>query len=118
MNQEENGLKFEITPSEIKEAIVNDVQSILKSKFAEHKTNLEGQIDRFFRKNYSKADTNSPMEDALDWSLELIYRDAMSKALVELDFENLVKEKIKSILSDPSFLQKMAEEKVRKALGV
>lgn len=57
-------------------------------------------------------------DSALDWTIEQAFRDGLELAMKKVKLKELIAEKASKILSDDAFIHKLAEEKVKKSLGL
>ena len=63
-------------------------------------------------------DKDSEFENSLYYLVEISARNAFATAMEELGFQQKMVEKAKEILTDGDFIQKLAEESVRKSMGL
>jgi hypothetical protein len=109
-------MKFELSVDEIATIVKETIVSSVKKSISANEKQVEESMKEYFKKSIFEKKM-SQFESSLDWAIERTFREGVEKALIELDFKELVAEKTKEILSDGNFVKKIAEQKVRKALG-
>ena len=84
--------------------------------------NPAGLKSRYFIADYFKRaffnDKKNEFESALDYTIEIAFREGIEKAMTELNFKELIAEKAKELLKSDNLIQELAEAKVRSSLGL
>jgi hypothetical protein len=109
--------KIEIDRKSIVEQINNSIQGHVKKLLSEEETNIKNSLEKYFKKSF-RHDNNSDFENSLYYLVEISTRKAFETAIEELGFQQKMVEKAKEILTDDDFIQKLAEESVRKSMGL
>ena len=113
----ENNIDITLNVGELKDVLKESLVSSINKSLNKNKENIENSLDNYFRKGFFN-DRDSQFENALDWAVESVFREGITKAIEELSFKELIANKAKEILSDNEFIRNLAERKVRASLGL
>ena len=114
---ENETFKIEIDRKAIVEQINTSIQRHVKSILSQEETNIKSSLEKYFKKSFIH-DKDSEFENSLYYLVEIATRKAFETAMEELGFQQKMVEKAKEILTDGDFIQKLAEESVRKSMGL
>lgn len=109
--------KIEIDKREIIETINKGIQDKIKEYMNIHSKNIEESISQYFKKSFF-TDKQSQFDSALDYTIEIAFREGLEKAMKDMNFNEIIAQKAKELLNDGNFIQALAEAKVRSSLGL
>ncbi len=117
-DKEEQKLEFKITAGDLNNLFKEKVFEYVLNSAKSHKEDIERSIDKIFNTGSIFNKRESEFESALDWSIEHLFREGLTKAMEELGFKEMIAGKAKEILSNNDFISELAEAKVRSSLGL
>ena len=109
--------KIEIDRKAIVKQINSSIQGHVKSILSKEETNIKNSLEQYFKKSFIH-DNDSEFENSLYYLVEASTRKAFETAIEDIGFHQKMVEKAKEILTDDDFIQKLAEESVRKSMGL
>ena len=109
--------KIEIDRKEIAKTINESIQCKIKEHLNKNVGNIEDTISMYFKKSFLNNNQNE-FERALDYTIEIAFREGLEKAMEELNFKELLAKKAKELLSNDGLIIKIAEDKLRQSLGL
>jgi nucleoside-diphosphate-sugar epimerase len=110
-------LNINLSVKDLTEMVKETIGKSIEKSLNDNKEQIEKSIDGYFKKAFLN-NKESQFESALDWAVETAFRIGLEKAMGELNFKELIAEKAKEILSDNNFIKELAEQKVRRSLGL
>ncbi len=109
--------QIEVNRKEIVDIINASLQDKIKSIMNSQMSDIEKSIQEYFKKSFFN-DKKNQFDSALDYTIEMAFREGLEKAMEELNFKEIIANKAKELLSDDKLIHKLAEEKVRRSLGL
>lgn len=109
--------KIEIDRREIVETINKGLHDKIKEQMNAQSKDIEKSIEEYFKRSFFN-DKKTQFDQALDYTIEIAFREGLEKAMEEMNFKELIAEKAKELLSKDNFIQELAEAKVRSSLGL
>ncbi|MFL1896814.1 hypothetical protein ACJRPK_13995 [Aquimarina sp. 2-A2] len=109
--------KVEIDRREIVETINETVQSKIKDQLNLQMDDIEKTIGEYFNRSLFN-DKKTQFENALDYTVEMAFREGLNSAMEELNFKEMIADKAKELLKSDNLIQELAEAKVRSSLGL
>jgi hypothetical protein len=109
--------KIEINRREIVDIINGVIHDKIKIIMKNEMENIEKSIKEYFNKGFFN-DKISIFDSALDYTIEISFREGIEKAMKDLNFVEIIASKAKGLLSNDSFIMELAEAKVRSSLGL
>lgn len=109
--------KIEIDRREIVDIINAGVQEKIKSALKNNSHDIDESIKQYFYKGVFK-EKSTQFDSALDWTIEIAFREGLTIAMEELNYKEMIAQKAKELLSDNNFIAELAEKKVRASLGL
>lgn len=110
-------IDISLSKEDLKNMVTEVMLNSIKQTVGANRKQLNDSVAKYFEKGFFN-DKVSQFEKALNWAVEEAFRGGIYKAMIELDFEDLVAEKAKEVLSDKDFLESVAKEIVRKQLNL
>ena len=117
-NSEQQEITLKLDVKEIKDSMNEKVTKIIENRLSFNQSKIEAQIDKFFEKKFALNQSNSDFENALDWALELLYRNAFENVIKTLNYQEMVEKKIQEVIKNDDFITRLAKQKVANSLGV
>jgi hypothetical protein len=109
--------KIEIDRREIVETINKGIHDKIREQMNAQSKDIEASIADYFKRAFFN-DKKNEFESALDYTIEIAFREGIEKAMTELNFKELIAEKAKELLKSDNLIQELAEAKVRSSLGL
>ena len=114
---DENVIKLEFTTKELVDLMKSTVAHSIEKAMVNNKENIDISLKQYFKKSIFD-DRKNDFENALDWAIEACFRTGVEKAMTELNFQEVVCQKAKELLSDNNFVAEIAMKKVMASLGL
>jgi hypothetical protein len=109
--------KIEINRKEIVDTINKGLQDKIKSTMDSQMGDIEKSIQEYFKKSFFN-DKKNQFDSALDYTIEIAFREGIEQAMTELNFKEIIANKAKELLKNDNLIHELAEAKVRSSLGL
>lgn len=110
-------INFEIKVGDLHRTLKDHLDGFIKESLHSNETTIKEQIHDYFKTDFFKKKLSS-FQESFDWAVEQTFRKGIEKAMLELDFIEVVASKAKEILSDNDFITTLADAKIRASLGL
>lgn len=114
---DETKIKVELSTIELSNMVRTRMERIVDTSLESERINIQNLIKKYFESR-SWVDKTSFFDSAMDYALENAFRVALDKAMKELNYDNLIYEKMVELLKDSNLLEEIARKKIDSMFGL
>lgn len=111
------GIEIKLNLEEINQEIQNILKENIVTQLGKNTDKIKQQFDRYFETSFLEFNKSRFVDD-LKHELDNAMSKAVIQAVKETNLQKLMTERIKTLLLDKEFLNQMAMERIKVALGV
>lgn len=106
-------LNFQISREDMEEIVNARLKDMVNQAMKPHTEHLQSGLKKYFAGSMPWCTTDSRMQKSLAWAVDHLTDKVILDALKDNGFEEILKEEIKSKMSDKNFLSELAKNKIQ-----
>tara|TARA_B100002049_G_C15844750_1_gene276677 strand:- start:140 stop:484 length:345 start_codon:yes stop_codon:yes gene_type:complete len=110
--------KIELDRRQITETVTAEIKESIKKGLEANKENISKSLNEYFKKGFFNDSGKNEFENQLDYTIEIATRAGLEIALEDLNYKQMIANKAKELLQTDDFLKQLAEDKIKKFLGL